>query len=109
MDEEKEVRPKSDLGPTQGRTGSEKEIKSNEDPLTRMVSGPEGKDLILISKNTWLIIGLLITIFNPLPAGLIFSLTLWKEKKTAEEGKRLVILSLFWGAISLSLALKYYR
>jgi len=71
-------------------------------------NGVEDKDKILISKNTWLIIGLLITIFNPLPAGLIFGLALWKEKKTVKEGKRLVILSLFWGAISLSLALKYW-
>ena len=54
MDEKKEVRPKSDLGPTQGRTGSEKEIKSNEDPLTRMVSGPEGK---ILKKNQSLISG----------------------------------------------------
>ena len=72
------------------------------------VTSIEDKDKILISKDTWFVIGLLITIFNPLPAGLIFGLALWKEKKTVKEGKRLVILSLFWGAISLSLALKYW-
>ena len=73
------------------------------------IKSEEEKDLISISKNTWLIIGLLITIFNPLPAGLIFGLALWKEKKTAKEGKLLTAFSLFWGAVSLSLALKYYK
>ncbi|MCD6399684.1 hypothetical protein J7L85_02730 [candidate division WOR-3 bacterium] len=71
---------------------------------------PEEKseDKILVSKEKWLIIALLIIIFNPLPAGLIFGLGLWQNKKTAKEGKWLTIFSLFWGAVSLSLALKYY-
>ncbi|NCO23438.1 hypothetical protein COW09_02105 [bacterium (Candidatus Moisslbacteria) CG12_big_fil_rev_8_21_14_0_65_36_11] len=63
---------------------------------------------ISISKDKWLIIGLLIVILNPLPAGLIFSLGLQGSQETKKEGKWLTILSLFWGAISITLALKYW-
>ena len=76
--------------------------------MTEKKSEEKIKDKILVSKEKWLIIGLLITIFNPLPAGLVFGLGLWRNKATAKEGRWLTIFSLFWGAISLSLALRYY-
>lgn len=63
---------------------------------------------IFISKQKLSVIGLIITIFNPLPAGLIYGWFLFKEKKTKEDGKLIIIFSLFWGAISLALAQKYF-
>ncbi|MDD3101809.1 MAG: hypothetical protein PHE59_01525 [Patescibacteria group bacterium] len=67
----------------------------------------EDADKILISKQKWMIIGLLIIIFNPLPAGLIYGFALWREKKFQAEGKLMMIFSLLWGGISLALTKQY--
>lgn len=64
-------------------------------------------DKIVISKQKWIIIGLLITIFNPLPAGLIYGLALWREPGMKKEGKLITMLSLLWGGISMALVNRY--
>lgn len=65
-------------------------------------------DNISISRQKLLIIGLLIIIFNPLPAGLIYGLFCWREPQIKKDGKLMIIFSLFWGAISLALARQYF-
>jgi hypothetical protein len=67
----------------------------------------KSSDKISISKQKLVIIGLLIVILNPLPAGLIYGLALLKDPKTKKDAKLMIIFSLFWGAISLSLAQQY--
>jgi len=62
---------------------------------------------ILVSRDKWLILGLLIILFNPMPAGLIFSLGLCSIKETKKEGRWFLILSLFWAAISFVFLLRY--
>jgi len=64
-------------------------------------------DKILISKQKLVIIGLLIIVFNPLPAGLIYSFLLWRLPATKKDGKLMMIFSLIWGAISLALVQRY--
>jgi len=59
--------------------------------------------ITLKSKNKLIIIGLLITIFNPLFAGLVFSLYLLSEPELKKEGKLILILSLLWGGVSFIL------
>ncbi len=68
----------------------------------------ENPERILISKQKLVIIGLLIIVFNPLPAGLIYSFALWREPKTKNDGKLMIIFSLIWGAISLALVQRYF-
>ncbi|MDD2646679.1 MAG: hypothetical protein PHV78_00160 [Patescibacteria group bacterium] len=65
-------------------------------------------DKIVVSKQKWIIVGLLVTILNPFFAGLIYGYALWREPGLKNDGKWLMILSLFWGAISMALVLKYY-
>ena len=57
-------------------------------------------DKILISKQKLVIIGLLIILFNPLPAGLIYSFFLWRLPVTKKDGKLMMIFSLIWGSRS---------
>jgi hypothetical protein len=64
-------------------------------------------DKVSISKQKLVVIGLLIVVLNPLPAGLIYGLSLLKEPKTKKDAKLMIIFSLFWGAVSLSLAQRY--
>ncbi|MCD6471064.1 hypothetical protein J7K86_00855 [bacterium] len=59
---------------------------------------------VLISKQKLIIVGLIIVLFNPLFAGLIYGLALWREKSLSAEGKMIVLFSLLWGAIVLALA-----
>lgn len=65
-------------------------------------------DKILLSKQKIINIGLLIVIFNPLPAGLVYGFFLWRETSTKSEGKLMMIFSLIWGAVSLALARQYF-
>lgn len=65
-------------------------------------------DKVSVSKQKWIIIGLLITLFNPFFAGLIYGLALWREKGFKEEGKLITILSLIWGGIQTVLLVRYY-
>jgi len=64
-------------------------------------------DKILISKQKLVIVGLLIILFNPLPAGLIYSFFIWRLSATKRDGKLMIIFSLIWGAISLALVQRY--
>lgn len=61
----------------------------------------------LKSKQKLIIIGLLITIFNPIFAGLIFSLFLRSEPQLKKEGNWLLILSLIWGGILFALSARF--
>ncbi|MBU4370035.1 hypothetical protein KKG58_04760 [Patescibacteria group bacterium] len=64
-------------------------------------------DKVAISKQKLVNIGLLIIVFNPLPAGLIYSFFIWRMPATKKDGKLMMIFSLIWGAISLSLVQRY--
>jgi len=64
-------------------------------------------DKILISRQKLVIVGLLIIVFNPLPAGLIYSFFVWRLPATKKDGKLMMIFSLIWGAISLALVQRY--
>ena len=64
-------------------------------------------DKILISKQKLVIIGLLIIVFSPLPAGLIYSFFVWQIPASKKDGKLMMIFSLIWGAISLALVRNY--
>jgi hypothetical protein len=55
--------------------------------------------IILSSKNKVLIVGALITIFNPILAGLIFALFMRSEPMLKKESNLLMILSLLWGGL----------
>jgi len=66
-------------------------------------------DYISVSKQKWVIIGLLITLVNPFFAGLIYGLALWREKEFKKEGKLITLLSLIWGAISTIFLMRYYQ
>jgi len=68
----------------------------------------KNSDVILVSKQKWIIIGLIITIVNPFFAGVIYGIALWRDKNFGKEGKWLFILSLLWGSISTALLLRYY-
>ncbi len=63
---------------------------------------------ILYSRLKLVNLGLLIVIFNPLPAGLIYGFVLWREKSTQKEGKMIMTFALIWGAISLALFTRYF-
>ncbi len=73
--------------------------------MTKRLAGIPEK--VLISKQQWIIVGLLVVVFNPLPAGLIYGFSLWREPVFKNEGKLVMVFSLLWGAISLALARKY--
>ena len=69
----------------------------------KLVQGPEK---FLISKQKWIIVGLLLVIFNPLLGGAIYGFALWREPATKTEGKLIMIFSLIWGGISWALVKK---
>lgn len=71
----------------------------------KLVQQPE---IISVSKQKWVIVGLLITLANPIFAGLIYGLALWREPSLKKEGKLIVFLSLIWGAIQTSFIMRYY-
>ncbi|MFN3301928.1 MAG: hypothetical protein ACK413_02820 [Patescibacteria group bacterium] len=60
--------------------------------------------VVLKSKQKLIIVGLLITIINPLFAGLIYGLFLLSEPDLKKEGRLILILSLLWGGISFILS-----
>jgi len=55
--------------------------------------------IILSSRNKVIIIGALITIFNPIFAGIIFALFMRSEPMLKKESTLLLILSLLWGSL----------
>lgn len=63
---------------------------------------------VVLSRQKWIIVGLIITILNPLFAGLIYGLALLNEPSFKKEGRLIAILSLFWGAIQLAFLARYY-
>lgn len=65
-------------------------------------------DQVSVSKQKWIIIGLLITLVNPFFAGLIYGLALWREPEFKKEGKLIIFLSLIWGSIQTILLMRYY-
>jgi len=71
----------------------------------KLVQSPER---FLISKQKWIIVGFLLVIFNPLPAGVIYGFALWREPATKVEGKLIMIFSLIWGGISMALVRRYF-
>jgi hypothetical protein len=68
----------------------------------------KNSDAVLVSKQKWIIIGLIMAIVNPFFAGVIYGLALWRDKNFHKEGKWLFILSLLWGSISTTLLFRYY-
>lgn len=65
-------------------------------------------DQVSVSKQKWIIVGLLITLLNPIFAGLIYGLSLWREPDFKKEGKLIIFLSLIWGAVQTILLTRYY-
>lgn len=63
--------------------------------------------ILLKSKQKIVIIALIITILNPIFAGLIFSLFLRSEPQLKKEGQLLLILSLVWGGILFALSTRF--
>jgi hypothetical protein len=63
--------------------------------------------IVLKSKQKLIIVGLLITLVNPLFAGLIFGLYLYTEEDLKKEGRLIVFLSLIWGGIAFLLASRW--
>jgi len=68
----------------------------------------KSSDVVLVSKQKWIIIGLIITIVNPFFAGVVYGVALWRDKNFRREGKWLFVLSLLWGSISTALLFRYY-
>ncbi len=64
--------------------------------------------IVLKSKQKLVIVGLLITLLNPLLAGLIFGLFLLSEPQLKKEGRLILILSLLWGGVSFILARRLF-
>lgn len=63
--------------------------------------------ILLSSKNKVIIVGLLIIIFNPIFAGLIFSLFMRSEPMLKKESTLFLILSLVWGGLMFILSSKF--
>jgi hypothetical protein len=55
--------------------------------------------IILSSRNKVIIVGALITIFNPIFAGIIFALFMRSEPMLKKESSLFLILSLLWGSL----------
>ncbi|MCX7779264.1 MAG: hypothetical protein N2259_03445 [Patescibacteria group bacterium] len=64
--------------------------------------------ITLKSKQKLMIIGLLITLVNPIFAGLIYGLFLSSEPELKKEGKLIILLSLLWGGVSFILARRFF-
>jgi len=64
--------------------------------------------VVLKSRQKLIIIGLLITLVNPIFAGLIFGLYLYSEKEFKKDGRLIIILSLLWGGISFILVRRFF-
>ncbi len=65
-------------------------------------------DQIFLSRQKLTIVALLITLLNPIFAGLIFGLFLLSEPEFKKEGKLIIILSLLWGGISFVLVRRFF-
>jgi len=63
--------------------------------------------IIISSKNKVIIVGLLIIIFNPIFAGLFFSLFMRSEPMLKKESNLFLILSLVWGGLLFILSTKF--
>lgn len=65
--------------------------------------------VVLKSKQKLIIVSLLITIFNPIFAGLIFGLFLYSEPELKKEGRLIIILSALWGGILFALSSRFSK
>lgn len=62
---------------------------------------------VTISKSRWFNGALAIAVLNPVFAGLIMGLLLWRTDGMQREGKIVTAFSVIWGGIILLLAYKY--
>jgi len=59
------------------------------------------------SKNRWFYGAIAISIFNPIPCGIIMGILLLREPNMKQEGRTTLIFSLLWGLIMTLIAFKY--
>lgn len=62
---------------------------------------------IAISKSRWFNGALAIAVLNPIFAGLLMGILLWRTEGMKKEGKIVTAFSVIWGGIILMLAYKY--
>ncbi len=65
------------------------------------------KKVVSNSRQKLVIIGLLITLVNPIFAGLIFGIYLYTEREFKKDGRLIIFLSLIWGSIAFLLASRF--
>lgn len=62
---------------------------------------------VVISKSRWFNGALAIAVLNPIFAGLLMGILLWRTQGMQKEGKIVTAFSIIWGGIILLLAYKY--
>lgn len=62
---------------------------------------------VSISKSRWFNGALAIAVLNPIFAGLIIGLLLWRTEGLQREGKIVTAFSVIWGGLIILLAYKY--
>ena len=73
-------------------------VLSNRDPLFMSIF-KKNDGIDISSKKKWFIIGIIITILNPIFSGLIMSFGFLTEPKLRREGKILLVISFLWAII----------
>lgn len=68
----------------------------------------KGDKIDISSKKKWFIIGIIITILNPIFSGLVISFGFLTEPKLRKEGKILLMVSFVW-AIILAYLLEWFK
>lgn len=76
--------------------------ESNATGETREHPGTTPEGVYLSSRRRLRLVGLAIAVFNPLPAGLIIGVYLWREGVMRKEGQLVIAVSLAWGALILT-------
>jgi hypothetical protein len=72
---------------------------NQETPLSPLADA-SGKDKIaLSSRRKWFWLGIIITIVNPIFAGLILGLAFWTEPEMKKEAKIILVVAIVWGII----------
>lgn len=65
------------------------------------------EEQVIMHRSRWFHGALAIAILNPIFAGLILGVLMWRSPNMRREGRIITVFSLAWGLITLLLALKY--
>ena len=60
---------------------------------------PEGEKIIVVSKRKWLWLGILVSVVNPIFAGLIMGAVYLSEPELRKEGFIVSAIAILWGAV----------